>query len=85
LKKIGLVETDKEHPVFGDWAKLVSDTFCRQMYLVREKLQTTDSRGQAAYEYRVGPRSRYEIPEARILRFIAEVRQQKKKKTCHEM
>lgn len=69
LKKLG-VEPKKEHEVFGDSEKLISQEFVRQCYLDRKKVIGGE---EAAYEYRWGARAEKELTWRRVLKFVSEI------------
>lgn len=69
LKKLG-IEPKKEHEVFGDSEKLISQEFVRQCYLDRKKVLGGD---EAAYEYRWGARAEKELTWRQALKFVSEI------------
>lgn len=69
LKKLG-IEPKKEHQVFGDSEKLISQEFVRQCYLDRKKVLGGD---EAAYEYRWGARAEKELTWRQALKFVSEI------------
>lgn len=69
LKKLG-IEPKKEHEVFGDSEKLISQEFVRQCYLDRKKVLGGD---EAVYEYRWGARAEKELTWRQALKFVSEI------------
>lgn len=74
LTHLGLDEHTAIESAIPNWVDLVEKKFVKQMYLEREKIpERTDKNGREVYEYRIGIRSKLEIPTLNIMRFVADV------------
>eukprot|EP01103_Thecamoeba_quadrilineata_P004223 TRINITY_DN1393_c0_g1_i2.p1 TRINITY_DN1393_c0_g1~~TRINITY_DN1393_c0_g1_i2.p1 ORF type:complete len:143 (+),score=27.73 TRINITY_DN1393_c0_g1_i2:432-860(+) len=71
LKRLGFKEKEN-HPVFGEWEKLI-DKFIKQLYLARKKKESTNQNDKCIYDYMIGSRSKHEIGEVKIRKFIANI------------
>ena len=57
-----------------NWQELIEKKFVKQLYLEKEKLpERVNTNGGEVYEYRIGQRSKIEVPTINIMKFIAEV------------
>jgi hypothetical protein len=70
LKRLGLREKEN-HPVFGDWERILEQKFTKEMYLDRKKSDRMNANGRLSYDYRIGPRAMVEIDKKDILQFIS--------------
>merc|ERR1712137_645247 len=71
LSTLGLSDHRDNLP---DWKDTLEKKFTKQLYLEREKVtDRQNSNGGDVYVYRKGQRSREEIPQINIMRFVAEV------------
>ncbi len=70
LKRLGLREKEN-HPIFGEWEKLLDTKFTKELYLDRKKSDKVGANGQLTFDYRMGPRAMVEIDKKDILQFIA--------------
>ena len=59
------------HEVFGDVKKFISQDLVRQGYLLHERLGLSDP---PVYEYKWGPRAKYETSKRNILDFVYQVK-----------
>ncbi|KAK2148732.1 hypothetical protein LSH36_486g06051 [Paralvinella palmiformis] len=69
LKMLG-VDVEMTHEVFGDVKKFISQDLVRQGYLLHERLGLSDP---PVYEYKWGPRAKYETSKRNILDFVCQV------------
>lgn len=70
LKKLGLNQDDKNHEVFGDIKRLVSQDFARQLYLEYTRIANSDP---PAYDFRWGARAKESVSKMKVLQFIGEI------------
>lgn len=69
LNKFGLYK-DREHEVFGNVEKLISQEFVKLNYIERQKVQGHEG---PTYQYNWGCRSHKEISKRNILEFVSEI------------
>lgn len=69
LKVLG-VDTEVTHEVFGDVKKFISQDLVRQGYLVHERQDISDP---PVYEYKWGPRAKFETSKRNVLDFVCQV------------
>ncbi|XP_055679343.1 melanoma-associated antigen D2 [Lutzomyia longipalpis] len=71
LKKFEIT-IDEDHDYFGNVRKFLTETFIKQLYLVREKVEEEGGTDFILY-YSWGPRSTYEVPKGEMLEYVAEL------------
>ncbi|XP_013404380.1 non-structural maintenance of chromosomes element 3 homolog [Lingula anatina] len=69
LKRLG-VDSEKNHEVFGDVKKLVTQEFVRQAYLEYVRQPNTDP---PSFEFRWGSRAQAETTKRNVLEFVCQI------------
>ncbi|XP_072051104.1 non-structural maintenance of chromosomes element 3 homolog [Amphiura filiformis] len=69
LGKLGIDGDEKNHDIFGDVKKLLTQEFTRQLYLEYTRIPNSEP---PVYEFRWGQRSNASVSKMRILKFISE-------------
>lgn len=65
---------DADHPPFGDYKKIITETFVKQLYLKREKVVLESGGTDERYQYQWGLRAAQEFTKKDILDNVAKVR-----------
>lgn len=71
LEKINIVETET-HAVFGDVAKLIRETFARQLYLKRTKVEI-EGVNEVQMHVKWGVRAEKEFDKKEVLKVVGEI------------
>lgn len=72
LRKLGI--EDLNHPTFGDYKKIITETFVKQLYLKREKVVLESGGTDERYQYQWGLRTSLEFTKKDIFDNVAKVR-----------
>eukprot|EP00057_Strongylocentrotus_purpuratus_P003453 XP_003726683.1 PREDICTED: melanoma-associated antigen G1 [Strongylocentrotus purpuratus] len=70
LEKLGLDPDRKDHPVYGDVRKLITQDFTKQLYLDCQKIPNTEP---IECEYRWGLRAQKEMDKEKVLNLVAKI------------
>lgn len=70
LGKLG-VQPDRQHSIFGDPKKIVTEEFVRRGYLIYKAVPCSSS---VEYEFFWGPRAHAESSKLKVMHFVARVR-----------